>query len=377
MLAFSPDFESAIRQGANVIPLLTVMKGPQVLLPGQQLLPGATVTFDEAQASRRTFSGQIADTGGLAPHLPSDPLAPYAIEGVVSCGLTLPSGVIESKQLGIFRLNVVQGTSTGNISITGPDRSAVIAAAQNESPYTIAALTPLDVAIGEYLVLKYPSMPFLFDAAAHGCLLGPTPTVYQEGSNSGDPMQNMMDLASQFGREFFVDEQGRATLQLVADPTLQIPVYTYVPGIANLALTGTHTIDTSQNVYNVFVAEGDGSVTDPSTGLAPRASYEITDHTSPIYPDPNGFGRRPLFISSPDLTTDALCLQAAIGASNRKFGADNQIQFSAVPNPCHVPGDVVRYESDELGVAYSLLLSAWQLDCGLLAPVNYATRLAN
>lgn len=373
MIEYSAAFDKAMRAGTTVIPLLTINRGPVTLLQ-VPLLPNATVTFDETQASRRTFQGTIANTGRLAPHIGTDPLAPYGIEGVVTCGLTIPGqSEPETIQIGVFRLNISTADTDGLITVSGPDRSAVVAAAQWEAPYSIAGSTPLDTAIAGILALKYPALPFIFDPGAHSQLLSASPTVYQEGSNNGDPWQNCIDLANQFGRELFIDEQGRAVLQLTPDPDATVTCYTYTPGTGNLALSGSHTIDTSQNVYNVVVASSSGTTINPPV----QAEVEITDQNSPIYPNPNGFGRRPLFISSTELTTVAQCTLAAQGALNRKQGADNQIQFTAIPHPCHVPGDVVRYESDLLGIEANLVLSSWTLDVGLLAASSYTTRLSS
>lgn len=379
MIPYSAAFDKAMKQGTKVAPQLTLSRFGVNLLT-VPVLPGGTVAFDETQPSRSSLQCQIADSGGLAPHVGTDPLAPYSVEGIVTIGLTLADFSVETKQIGVYRLNISTADTNGLITVSGPDRSAVVAAAAWEAPYTIPALTPLDVAIGTILAFKYPALPFVPDPAAHAQLLGPIPTVYQEGSTSGDPWQNCIDLATEFGRELFIDYLGRAILQPIPDPDATLPCYTYIAGeTGNLGLSGSHTIDTSQNVYNVFSASGDGSVTvtDPVTGVirTPTASVEITDQTSPIFPNPNGFGRRPLFITAPELTTDALCQQAAQGANNRKSGSDNQIQFTAIPHPCHVPGDVVTYESKLLGLRANLVLSAWTLDIGMLAASSYTTRL--
>ncbi|MGH9095729.1 MAG: DUF5047 domain-containing protein [Acidimicrobiales bacterium] len=370
MLARTAAFDKAIAAGAPVVIDASILRGGSIQTK-IQLQPGATVTLDETAAARRTFKGQVADTGNLAPHVPTDPLYPGAPELVVKTGLMLPSNPNpELVQLGIFRLNLVQDDSTGLITLTGTDRSSVVAAALNESPYTIIAGTPLDVAIGTYLAAKYPSLPFVADPAAHAQILAST-VVYQPGTTTKDPWSNCIDLATQFGRELYIDTQGQAILRVILDPTATTPCWQYVPGQANMAISGTHVLDTTTGIYNVAVVSSSGTgVTPPVT-----ASAEITDRANPAYPDPNGFGRRPLFYASDQLTTTAQCLATAQALIHKVIGALESVDFTAIPHPCHEPGDVVTYKSTILGLSKQPLLSAWTLQVDLQKESTYKTRL--
>lgn len=372
MLDRTAAFDKALLRGAPVVaPQLTVIRAG-VGQGTYRLLPGATIQMDENAASRRTFTGTLANAGGLlAPLKATDPLAPYGIEGTVTVGLILPDGSQEIKQLGVFRLNVVGVDTNGLITVSGPDRSQVVAANLNQAPYTIPANTPLDDAVTQYLQSKYPSLPVLMDAGLHDFTTPATPVVYEEGSNSGNPWSNCEDLLNDAGRELFIDSTGRAVGRVIPDPTMQVPVFDY-DKTTGLVTTGTHTIDTS-SVINIAIVETTGSatITTPVSGQA-----EITDPTSPIFPDPNVFGIRVSVTQSTTATTSDQCVAAAQGILNRKYGSDHNIQFSAVPNPCHEPGDVVHFQNDLLGVDYNLVLSAFQLQIDLLAATAYTTRLS-
>lgn len=390
MLTRSDEFDTAVTTGAPVVVTAEVQRGGATVAT-IDLLPGATINLDDSVASRRMFTGQVADDGTLAPHLASDTLAPFSIELVVSTGLILPSasiysepylytplgasgpilGNLESIQEGIFRVNLVQDDSTGLISIAGPDRSFVVASAQNESPYQIMAGTPLDTAIGQYLVTKYPSLVLVSDGAAHAELLATT-VVYQTGTSSGDPWSNMQSLAADFGRELFIDNLGRAILRPIPDPTAWPISWTYAPGTANLAESGSHIMDTSQNVPNVVIVSSGGT----GAGTPATASVEITDPSSPIYPDPEGFGRRPLLFTTPQQTDFAGCLAVANALLNQKIGAFDQVPFTAIPHPCHEPGDVVSYTSSLLGLSVQLVLAAWSFQVDMQTANSYTTRTA-
>lgn len=369
MLTRTAAFDKAIAAGAPVVVQSAIQRGGATQRT-INLMPGATVSLDEYQAARRTFKGSVADDGTLAPHLPTDPLYPGAQELVISTGLMLPGATTpEMIQLGVFRFQSTVDSATGLINITAADRSAVVAAALNESPYTITAGTPLDVAIGTYLAAKYPSLPFLADGAAHSQILAST-VVYQPGTTSKDPWQNCIDLATTFGRELYIDTLGRAVLRVVLDPATTTPCWTYAPGQANMALPGSsRTLDVT-GVYNVVVVSSSG------TGVVPpvSASVEITDRTNPAYPDPNGFGRRPLFYSSDQLTTAAQCSATAQSLLNKATGVLETVGMVAIPNPCHEPGDVVVYQSGILGINRQPLLSSWTLAVDLQTPTTYKTR---
>ena len=369
MLARTPAFDKAMSVGAPVVVQAEVMRGGAVQRT-ISLLPAATISLDEYQAARRTFKGSVANDGTLSPKQPTDPLYPGSQELSVSTGLILPGATQpEMKQLGVFRFQTVVDNATGQIDLSGVDRSAVVAAALNESPYTIPAGTPLDVAIGEYLVAKYPSLPFTADAGAHSQILAST-VAYQPGTTNKDPWQNCIDLATTFGRELFIDNTGQAVLRVILDPATTTPCWTYRPGTANMALPDTSRTLDMTGVYNVVVVSSSGTAVTPPVS----ASVEITDRSNPAYPDPNGFGRRPLFFSSDQLTTTDQCLATAQALLNRSTGVLETVGMAAIPHPCHEPGDVVVYESGILGINRQPLLSSWTLQVDLQGPSTYKTR---
>lgn len=369
MLSRSAEFDETMIAGPSSTAVTATLIRRGVPIQTVPLLPGAAVTLDEMQAYRRTFTGTLGDDGTLAPHLASDPLAPYGVELAVSTSILRLDGVSESVPAGVFRLNTVATSSVGLITVTGQDRGVVVAAALNEAPYAIPPNTPLDIAIGAYLALKYPLLPFTADPGAHQQSLGPTPTVFQEGS-SGDPWSDCRKLATQFGRELFVDANGTATLRVIPNPTNTPLSWVYTPGQMNMATVGTDTFDTTPGkLYNIAIVSSSGA------GVVPVAATEsITDPTSPLFPDPLGFGRRPTFYSSTQLRTTEQCSTAAAGLLNLNQGVDRNVSFSAVPHPAHEPGDVVAYSSKALGVTASVCLSSWTLQLDLLKEANYKTR---
>jgi hypothetical protein len=368
----SAKFDAAIVAGVPQMVVLCTVVRRGVPVRQINLLPGASVTINETQAARRTFSGSVADDGTLAPHLRTDPLAPFSVELFVRCGVAYTDGVVETVPVGVFVLQSSKANALGQIDLVGTDRSCVITANLNETPYVIPRLTPLDEAIQGYLDDRYPGIPFTADALAHGITTGPAPSVYVEGDSS-DPFTDCIDLANSFGREVFIGTTGGAVLQPIPDPTINTPVWKFAPGAANLAYAGVNTFDTTlRQVYNVVVVESSSSSSSPVTATA-----EVTDRTSPIYPDPLGFGRRPLYFQSSQLVTEQECLSCAQALLAFYSGRHAQPSFSAVAHPAHEAGDVVVYNSAALGVDLAVVLSSWTLQLDGLAACNYTTRVAS
>lgn len=368
----SAAFDRAITAGVpqaicQALPLKRgVPYGPVI-----DLLPGATVVLDETQASRRVFAGSVANDGTLAPRVPTDALAPFGMELAVRTGIQYTDGSTETIPTGIFRLETAAMNMLGQIDLTGNDRSIVIANAGNEQPFIMPGGQPLDEAIGRYIASKYPAMPFIPNAACHQMVLGPTPTVFPEGSDE-NAWTDSMSLAFGFGCELFVNAEGSAILQPMPDPTLLTPSWIYTPGPANLATAGNTTLDVSPgNVYNVVVVESSG------TGIPVpiQGSAEVTDPRSPIYPDPDGFGRRVLFYQTSQLGSVEQCNFTARQILNRFTGTATNPAFSGVPHPCHEPGDVVVFASNALGIATTTCLSSWTFQLDMQAASAYTTRM--
>jgi hypothetical protein len=366
MIPCSAAFNQAVQFGSTVFVECDIFRNG-LQIGSIDLLPGATITLDNTASSRRSFSGQTPNIGN-APHVATDMLAPYTIEAIPRIGLATPANPTgEFVQLGVFVVNVAEDDSTGLITLSGQDRSFIIAANKNQAPYGIAAGARLDTAIGNYLQAKYPGITFLPDGAAHAQIIQ-TALTYQTGSSSGDPWSNMVSLAAEFGRELFLDYLGRVVLRPIPDPSVTPPVWSFAPGTANLLLSSTHTMDTSQNIYNIFVVTGEGSgIATPVT-----ATFAVTDPTSPIYPAPwpAGFGQRPMFFTSPNITTQAQALAVAQALYNRQPGSSDAFQLTAIPHPCLEPSDIVTYASLLTGAQANLQLANWQLQIDLQSPVQ-------
>jgi hypothetical protein len=373
MLTRTGAFDQAITAGApqSVSFGIPLRRGVPTRGP-IQFLPGATVTIDETQASRYTLAASVANDGTLAPTTQPDALAPYGIELAVYTGIQYADGTQEVLPAGVYRLYSAQMNNLGQIDITGLDRGSVVSNAGNEIPYVMEGSQSLGRAIGRYIQSKYPTLAYTADPACAAMILAPTPTVFPEGSDE-DPWSDCMSLANGFGCELFCTAIGGAYLRPIPDITTTSPVWVYTPGAANLALDATAVLDTSAgNVYNIVIVESSGTgIPSPVQGTA-----EVTDPASPIYPDPDGFGRRPLFFQTSQLGSTEDCTRTAQSILQRYTGRATNPAFSAVPHPAFEAGDVVVYTSTALGVVTTALLSKWTLQLDMLAETAYTCRMA-
>lgn len=372
MLAHSDAFTEAARSGApSLVKAWVQRQNTTIFGPDGIVLNNASVTFDEFAASRRGLSMKLEDPDGtLRPRFATDAFAPFGNELVLQSGFELPDGSSEFVQLGIFRLTVAGADSTGIITLTGLDRSIVVATALNETPYVIPAGTTLTAAIGDYLDSKYPGIPFIPDPSAAGLTL-PSTMLYEEGTTSGDPWKNMRDLALTFGRELFVDAFGRAILRPVPIQTGAPYAAVYKPGEFNMASGSSTTYDPS-GVFNVVKVIGAGSdLTGTIVGMA-----EIVDHSDPLFAGVGSvFGRRPYILRSSQIDTQDRADEAAASILIQKRGASETVTLQLVPMAAHEPGDIVAYTSDLEQIDGVFVLSRWQLDAQLRQQMSVATRV--
>lgn len=355
--------DAAVRAGGSATAAVDVRRGGVLLATNLPVRPGGSVAIDGTAAARRTLAVEVVDeSGALRPDDPTDALAPYGSEADVSVGFRYVDGTTERVRVGVFRLTSAVSTSEGLVSLTGVDRSSVVAAARFEVPYVIAAGTNLGTAIQSLIESRYPGLTYNFTTTTRTVPL----TVFEEGDRSGDPWSNALDLARAGGMELFFDVRGQPTLRPVPDPNLDPIVWTYSPGPTSILLTAANRLS-SEDVRNVAIVRGEGTgVTTPI-----RATAEVTDPASPIFP--GTFGRRPIFLVSSLITTQAQADEAAAALLRRKAGGGELLSFSAVGHPAHEAGDVVQVVSPMAGVDDFVVLSKWRLPLGLQEAVDYET----
>jgi hypothetical protein len=327
------------------------------------------VHIDGDAAVRRSLSASLGDEDGtLAPRLATDYLSPYGNELVVRSGYVYPDGDVEVAPVGVFRIEESGGDSAGLVEIEGFDRSIVVSLATFEVPYVIAAGTNLGDAVHDLVDSRYPGLTYVLSPTSKTVPL----TVFEESLGETDPWQEAQRLAASGSMELFFDAEGRVVMRPVPDPTTDPSVWNFSPGPDNIFIGGRNRLN-ARLARNVAIVTGEGTGVDtPVRGVA-----EITDAASPIFP--GTFGRRPVRLTTPLIGNDPVTAQAEADAAaqallQRRAGGSEQLTFSAVPNPAHEAGDVVRVDSDALGLDVFVVLSSWDLDVGLKQASTYTTQ---
>lgn len=295
-----------------------------------------SVTIDGRAALRRRCTVTVLDVDGTyAPSTPSSRLAPYGNELVLKRGVT---GDMAS--LGVFRIATAKVNDTGPVTIelAGFDRAGTVQAARFETPYTVAAGTNYATAIQALITSRYSGLTFSFATTSR---LTPL-LVFEEGS---DPWEAAQKMAASIGMEVFFDAVGTCVLRPEPDPNaVGVAVTTYTEGTAGVVVEVTNDLDADPG-YNKFIVSGE-----PVDGSAPvRAEALDNNPASPTY-FYGAYGRRPRFFRSQFITTTAQAQETANALLLRELGGSEQVSFSAVPNPAHDAGDIVRVVRARIGV---------------------------
>jgi len=295
-----------------------------------------SVTIDGRAALRRRCTVTVLDINGtFAPNDATDTLAPYGNE------LVLKRGVAgDMAALGVFRFDTASVTDSGPVTIdlAGFDRAGTVQAARFETPYTVAAGTNYGTAIQAFITSRLPGLIYSFATTTRVTPL----LVFEESS---DPWAEAQKMAASVGMEVFFDANGICVLRPEPDPNAPgVTVTTYTEGAGGVVVEVTNDLEVVPG-YNKFIVVGE-----PVDGSAPvRAEAFDNNPASPTYFF-GPFGKRPRFFRSQFVTTQAQAQETADAFLLRELGGSEQVSFTAIPNPAHDAGDIVRVVRARIGV---------------------------
>jgi hypothetical protein len=294
----------------------------------------------DAQIRATVSSLVIADaTGYLVPAGPGDAsaLAVYGSELHLRTGVRHSSGAEELLSVGWFKILATsideRYTRDGSglwvsggaqHTLTLADRMTAIDDARFLAPGQPVAATCLAeikrLCRGLVPFARWPAIP---DPAV------PRSITYQESR-----LDAVGALAAAANVRAYMDSNGALAIRKVTDPSTD-PVALIVT--TDREIVEQSTGYTREQVYNAVVARGEQTA---DTAPVQAIAYD-TDPASPTRWD-GPFGRRPVFYSSPLLTTVAQCQAAALSQLQGLLrGRDRLVTVMAVPNPALEPGDVV------------------------------------
>ena len=308
---------------------------PGAIDPGGTEIPilGGDVKFSATAEIRATLS---LTTEWPWPVSASDTLAPYGHYVYVERGLAYGNGQREWVGLGYYRIDTIEQDETpgGVIEISGSDRNAGLRDARFLAPQQFPSTMTNGDLVNQLIWGVY------FYA---GIIEWDDPDVRDDTINrtivaEDDRLGTLLDLITSLGKIGYWDHRGIFVIK-TPPSTSGGPSWTIDAGQDGVLVQMSRGL-TRERVYNAVVATGEaGDTTAPAYGVA----YNL-DPSSPTYYG-GGFGRVPMFYSSPFLTTDAQAQAAAEALLRQNLGLPYQVDLSSIANPAIEPYDV-------LGVAY-------------------------
>jgi hypothetical protein len=326
-----------------------------------------SVSVDRARI-RRNCTVRLLDTSGLLlPTDIGDLLAPFSTELRLWVGVRYwdaPLAAVNTTPLGSGTPTIPDDTElvpVGTFVITdlsndypvitvgGYDRMWMLGTFA--APFTVPAGTAYNDAIRTILTVGIPISRLQTDLPDTDLL---TPAVTFDANTS--IADTLHDLAATAGWQLFADPMGVfvATFEpSVDDP----PVLTFAPGQASVMRRPQRSISggaTGGDVYNAVVYTGEGSDAPPVRGYA-----QDDDPTSLTYVAQ--IGLRPVFESSPLVTTTAQANLAAKTVLSRIIGVADTLVVPTVPNHALESGDVIRVSDPQQNIDQALIVDSFSV----------------
>lgn len=342
MYAVTTDFLSALRSPSMTMAVLIKASDGTVLYASD-----GKVDMDSRRDISRTCDLTLVPTDTLTVDQVYALVMTPSIEISVYRGLIV-NGAPEYVPLGVFSTDSAKkGRDT--VSWQGSDRSKKIARARFTDVYSIASGTSLASAATDLLVSRWSSTPTDFSNVSESL----SAAITYEAGESSDPWAEARKLFTEYGYDLNFNGSGTARAVVIPDPSTQNAVFDCGTGETNLLIEG-ETAGTFEQTYNGVIVSGEGSGV--STPI--RAEVWDDDPSSPTY-YLAGFGRVPMFYSSPLLTTTDMCTTTARTMLAKSKGRLEQFSTVGVVNPALEPLDVVtatlygvsgRYVIDRLSI---------------------------
>lgn len=300
---------------------------------------GGDVVSSASAAIRSTLH---LTTSAPWPATAADLLAPYGNEIFVERGIEFGNGLKEWVGLGYYRIETPEQEETPNgpVEVAASDRMAGIIAGRFLSPRQFLSSSTRGQVVDTLIKEVYPAAVTEWDdTGLRDGLLGRTIVAER------DRYETLRDLVTSLGKIGYFDHRGIFVVRTASTVT-GTPDWTVDAG-ANGVLVKMSRAITREGIYNVVVATGEATDTDPPS----HATVADLSATSPTrYGGP--FGPVPRFYTSPFITTDAQARDAASVLLRKNLGLPYQVSLEAVPNPALEPDDVikVRYPTGALSL---------------------------
>jgi hypothetical protein len=374
MRDISAHFKAHLRRGFQLASFVEVWgpssSGPIATSDTFTVTQGEVVVDGSASIQRRLDNLMVVDnTGDLVPNKAADLFSVVSANELrVYTGMVIPeTGVQELLLQGIFGLEgaVVEDTEGGvTITLSAYDRARQIERARTIVDQKLAASNPpatTAITSAQELVIAARAGQVgwspQFKVQGVDPQLGHPELILPEGT---DPWAAARKIMEGIGWEMFFDWDGQVVMRPVLDPnsTQLTSSWTYAEG-TDSTLLGLVRGFSNEEAFNGQIVTGENT----ANGFPARGQAWDEDPTSPTwYQGP--YGRVPEFVTLETVRTDAQATTAAVARLNQRKGANEQMQFSIVPNHAHEYGDVATITRAKSKVDRQYLIDGFSMALG-------------
>jgi hypothetical protein len=366
MYAASAAFKAEVRKSHTSVAIAEVWNADRKL--ATLAIDKGRVAVSTSNTIRRTCEIHLTTDRTIANLVPTtgfDNITPFGNELKLFRGIKYLDGTTEYIPLGVFAITDVMIKDTNNgveMSIQGQDRSLYIQRARWSQPYQMLSTT-LEASITAMLQYVYPNTTTNF----------PTTNVTVQqivfgADNSNDPWSDAVSLAALVGYDLFFDVTGVAVLKKFPDTSTASVAATYVEGKNTLITAIDRTISSKDTFNGVIYTVSGSKITTPI-----RVEVWDEDTTSPTYRY-GVFGQAPTFINSSVLQTTAEATAAATALLYTYIGAQEQINWISLVDPCLDANDVVYVATNGSKVSRLLIIDAIDIPLESSGTMNATAR---
>jgi hypothetical protein len=246
---------------------------------------------------------------------------------------------------GISRPEVSDTPSNITLRLEGYDLSRAVRRNRWVTPYQIASGTPLDEALQDAIISRYPSAQFNFANVATTL-----PAVSWGLEVDNDPWDDMIKLAKDYSHQLYVDATGLFSLRPIPDAMTTAISHSFIEG-PDCTMTSVSRSFDDEPGYNGVVGRAEGD------HLATPLRSEVWDDdvNSPTY-YLGDWGKVPRFFTTGILSTQDQLDDAVETLLREELRTEQSAAISAVPDPT-VDADQVH----ELVRGRSKVRGRWQV----------------
>lgn len=306
-----------------------------------RVLDGSVTIDRTADVNRTVTLTLVDDSGSLTVDDADDLLAPFGNELLLYRGVRFGPDDEELVPLGVFRLtdwDAADGPDGMTMSVSASDRSLVVQRATWEDPYVVVAGLPVEQAITDLLVDRYPGVAINLPS-----MVGTSRRLVLDGTD-GDPWNDARQIAQGAGWELKFDAGGTVVAVLPTTPS-STPAVTYVEDEQAVLLDLRRGVSTAANVHNGVIATAENTDL-----VVPLRSLAVDDDPTSRTYYYGLFGKVPRRWHNPLATTQGQLDAGAQTLLDGILGANEDVSWRSITNPALDDNDVVNISRSRAGL---------------------------